>query len=259
MTGNDRDYYTENPDKAPPYLIGEWDQEVEQDIEFGWSDYHIKTAIPKKGSTRDFATHYYSKPPPSEQWNLTRVAQKGRAFLIGSVEVGQLDAFCSVPQLPKEMDSTESAKRVLNKKKGEKEWQRRVDRDRVGGIKRFIRGSEDNLIANSVILYVLGENDLVTGAKVKNNVTGEESTIPCTGFFVAIGHDPNTKIFKDYLNLDEAGYIEYEQPGTAKTNVAGVFVSGDAADKTYRQAVTAAGTGCMAALEAERYLAAKHG
>jgi len=115
------------------------------------------------------------------------------------------------------------------------------------------------ILFNTSTVEVLGENDLVTGAKVKNSVTGEELTIPCTGFFVAIGHDPNTKIFKDYLNLDEAGYIEYEQPGTAKTNVAGVFVSGDAADKTYRQAITAAGTGCMAALEAERYLAAKHG
>ena len=117
--------------------------------------------------------------------------------------------------------------------------------------------------ANIEILYntetaeVLGENDLVTGVKAKNNKTGEEQTIPCTGFFVAIGHTPNTEIFKDYLNLDEAGYIEYAEPGTAKTNVPGVFVSGDAADKTYRQAITAAGTGCMAALEAERYIAAK--
>jgi len=165
MTGNDRDYYTEKPDKEPPYLVGEWDQEVEQDIEFGWSDCHIKTEIPKKGSTRDFATHYYSEPPPPAQWNLIRVVQKGRAFLIGSVEVGQLDAFCSVPQLPKEMDSTEAAKRVLNKKKGARQWQRRVDRDRVGGIKRFIRGSEDNLIANSVILYVPDEDDSVTFEK----------------------------------------------------------------------------------------------
>jgi thioredoxin reductase (NADPH) len=116
---------------------------------------------------------------------------------------------------------------------------------------------------NIEILYntetdeVLGENDLVTGVRIKNNQSGETKEIPCTGFFVAIGHTPNTEIFKDYLNLDEAGYIKYEEPGTAKTNVAGVFVSGDAADKTYRQAITAAGTGCMAALEAERYLAAK--
>jgi len=116
---------------------------------------------------------------------------------------------------------------------------------------------------NIEILYntetdeVLGENDLVTGVRVKNNKTGETKEIPCTGFFVAIGHTPNTEIFKDYIDLDEAGYIKYAVPGTPKTNVEGVFVSGDAADKTYRQAITAAGTGCMAALEAERYLAAK--
>ncbi|MFN4952128.1 MAG: NAD(P)/FAD-dependent oxidoreductase, partial [Flavobacteriales bacterium] len=82
--------------------------------------------------------------------------------------------------------------------------------------------------------------------------------IPCTGFFVAIGHKPNTDIFKDFIHLDETGYIKYEQLGTSKTNVSGVFVAGDAADKTYRQAITAAGTGCMAALDAERYLASQH-
>lgn len=113
------------------------------------------------------------------------------------------------------------------------------------------------ILFNTETEEVLGENDLVTGARVKNNKTGETKEIPCTGFFVAIGHTPNTAIFKDYIDLDEAGYIKYAQPGTAKTNVEGVFVSGDAADKTYRQAITAAGTGCMAALEAERYLAAK--
>jgi thioredoxin reductase (NADPH) len=113
------------------------------------------------------------------------------------------------------------------------------------------------ILFNTNTVEVLGENDLVTGAKVKNSVTGEEKVIPATGFFVAIGHTPNTQIFKDYINLDAAGYIEYAEPGTPKTNVPGVFVSGDAADKTYRQAITAAGTGCQAALEAERYLAAK--
>ena len=113
------------------------------------------------------------------------------------------------------------------------------------------------ILFNTETEEVLGENDLVTGARVKNNKTGETKEIPCTGFFVAIGHTPNTAIFKDYIDLDEAGYIKYAVPGTPKTNVAGVFVSGDAADKTYRQAITAAGTGCMAALEAERYLAAK--
>jgi thioredoxin reductase (NADPH) len=106
---------------------------------------------------------------------------------------------------------------------------------------------------------VLGDGQGVTGVRVVNNKTKDTKEIPCTGFFVAIGHKPNTDIFKDYLNMDDVGYLEYEQPGTSKTNVEGVFVAGDAADKTYRQAVTAAGTGCMAALDAERYLAAKEG
>lgn len=114
------------------------------------------------------------------------------------------------------------------------------------------------ILFNTETLEVLGDGEVVTGAKVVNSVTKEEKSIPCTGFFVAIGHKPNTDVFKDYIHLDETGYIKYEQPGTSKTNVAGVFVAGDAADKTYRQAITAAGTGCMAALDAERYLAAKH-
>jgi thioredoxin reductase (NADPH) len=113
------------------------------------------------------------------------------------------------------------------------------------------------ILFNTNTVEVLGDGQGVTGTLVKNNVTGEEKTIPCTGFFVAIGHKPNTDIFEEYINLDSTGYIEYAQPGTSKTNVLGVFVAGDAADKTYRQAVTAAGTGCMAALDAERYLASK--
>jgi thioredoxin reductase (NADPH) len=113
------------------------------------------------------------------------------------------------------------------------------------------------ILFSTETLEVLGDDKGVTGALVKNNNTGEEKTIPCTGFFVAIGHQPNTDIFKDYIDLDETGYIKYAQPGTSKTNVPGVFVAGDAADKTYRQAITAAGTGCMAALDAERYLAAQ--
>jgi thioredoxin reductase (NADPH) len=112
------------------------------------------------------------------------------------------------------------------------------------------------IIYNTDTVEVLGD-DVVTGVKAKNNKTGEEITIPATGFFVAIGHKPNTDIFADYINLDDTGYIKYEKPGTSYTNVPGVFVAGDAADKTYRQAVTAAGTGCMAALDAERYLSAK--
>mgnify|MGYP006105537863 CR=1 FL=1 len=113
------------------------------------------------------------------------------------------------------------------------------------------------ILYNTETLEVLGDGQVVTGTRVKNNKTGAEHDIACTGFFVAIGHVPNTQIFKDFINLDETGYIKYEEPGTARTNVPGVFVAGDAADHTYRQAVTAAGTGCMAALEAERYLSAK--
>ena len=114
------------------------------------------------------------------------------------------------------------------------------------------------ILFNTQTKEVLGDGDVVTGVLAVNNKTKEEINIPCTGFFVAIGHKPNTDIFKDYIDLDETGYIKYAQPGTSKTNVPGVFVSGDAADKNYRQAITAAGTGCMAALDAERYLAAKH-
>jgi thioredoxin reductase (NADPH) len=115
------------------------------------------------------------------------------------------------------------------------------------------------ILFNTETEEVLGDENGVTGVKVINNKTKEVSEIPCTGFFLAIGHKPNTDIFKDYLNTDDVGYIKYEQAGTSKTNVAGVFVAGDAADKTYRQAVTAAGTGCMAALDAERYLSAIEG
>jgi len=114
------------------------------------------------------------------------------------------------------------------------------------------------ILFNTETEEVLGDGQLVMGVRVKNSATGEVKEIPCTGFFVAIGHKPNTDIFVDYLHLDETGYIKYEQPGTSKTNVTGVFVAGDAADKTYRQAITAAGTGCMAALDAERFLASKH-
>ncbi len=113
------------------------------------------------------------------------------------------------------------------------------------------------ILYNTNTVEVLGDEHGVTGARVKNSVTGEVKDIPATGFFVAIGHKPNTDIFKPYINLDETGYVKYEKPGTSLTNVPGVFVCGDAADKTYRQAITAAGTGCMAALDAERYLASK--
>ena len=120
-----------------------------------------------------------------------------------------------------------------------------------------VRNTENiEILFNMNTDEVLGDGQVVTGVRAKNNVTEEVVEIPATGFFVAIGHKPNTNIFKDYLDLDETGYI-INVLGTAKTNIEGVFVSGDAADHVYRQAVTAAGTGCMAALDAERYLAAK--
>ena len=108
------------------------------------------------------------------------------------------------------------------------------------------------ILFNTNTVEVVG-GQTVEGVKVKNNVSGEEKVIPVTGFFVAIGHKPNTDIFKDWLDMDDVGYLEV-QPGTSKTNIPGIFAAGDAADKVYRQAVTAAGTGCMAALDAERYL-----
>src|SRR6202042_2267545 len=92
--------------------------------------------------------------------------------------------------------------------------------------------------------------------KILNNKTWEEKELPVNGLFVAIGHKPNTDIFKGWLDTDEIGYLK-TVPGSAKTNVEGVFAAGDVHDRHYRQAVTAAGSGCMAALDAERYLAAK--
>ena len=112
------------------------------------------------------------------------------------------------------------------------------------------------ILHNTELDEVLGDGNVVTGVRVVNNQTQEKHEIPCTGAFIAIGHTPNTQVFNDWLKMDETGYIVNE-PGTSKTNIEGVFVSGDAADHVYRQAVTAAGTGCMAALDAERYLAAK--
>lgn len=108
------------------------------------------------------------------------------------------------------------------------------------------------VLFNHETLEILGAKN-TEGVKVKDTANNKEYVIPATGFFVAIGHTPNTDIFKEWLDMDEVGYLVVK-PGTTKTNVAGVFASGDAADKHYRQAVTAAGTGCMAALDAERYL-----
>lgn len=106
---------------------------------------------------------------------------------------------------------------------------------------------------NSQTEEILGDDNGVTGVMIKNRITNIETVLPITGFFVAIGHEPNTAIFKGYLDMDEAGYLITEK-GSSRTNIEGIFASGDAQDHIYRQAVTAAGTGCMAALDAERWL-----
>jgi thioredoxin reductase (NADPH) len=120
---------------------------------------------------------------------------------------------------------------------------------------RVLKTPNIKIYFNSETLEILGDTK-VDGMKIKNNKTGEESIVPVQGFFVAIGHQPNSDIFKPWLTMDEAGYL-LTTPGTAKTNVEGVFAGGDVQDKIYRQAVTAAGSGCMAALDAERYLSHK--
>ncbi|WP_281614541.1 thioredoxin-disulfide reductase [Flammeovirga sp. SubArs3] len=117
---------------------------------------------------------------------------------------------------------------------------------------RVIKKENIEIHWNSETLEVLG-GDAVEGVEVINNKTNEESVIDVTGFFVAIGHKPNTDIFKGQLDMDDAGYL-VTKPDSTKTNIKGVFAAGDVQDTVYRQAVTAAGTGCMAALEAERYL-----
>ena len=120
---------------------------------------------------------------------------------------------------------------------------------------RVMNTANIEVLYNSETKEILGDKG-VSGALVHNNKTGEDRTLEVTGFFVAIGHEPNTKIFKNWLDLDETGYIK-TIPGSTRTNIEGVFAAGDAQDHIYRQAVTAAGSGCMAAIDAERYLAAK--
>lgn len=137
----------------------------------------------------------------------------------------------------------------------------------------IVRKGEDGMKASKVMqervkaaanitIYWHSETDEILGDKkveavrIKNNGTGEKKEVPVSAFFVAIGHQPNSDIFKGWLDMDDAGYIK-TIPGTSKTNIEGVFASGDVQDKVYRQAVTAAGSGCMAALDVERYLSAK--
>ena len=121
---------------------------------------------------------------------------------------------------------------------------------------RVLNTHNIEILYNTDTKEIVGDGLNVTGVKVQNNKTNEEKTLDITGFFVAIGHHPNTDIFKGWIDMDETGYIK-TKPGTTHTNIEGVFCCGDAQDHVYRQAVTAAGTGCMAAIDAERYLAAK--
>ncbi|MEN2282185.1 thioredoxin-disulfide reductase [Algoriphagus sp. SE2] len=119
--------------------------------------------------------------------------------------------------------------------------------------KRVINNPKIEILWNTETDEILGDEE-VNGVRILNNKTGEKSDLAISGFFVAIGHEPNTEIFKEFIHMDNSGYIK-TIPGTSKTNIEGVFACGDAQDNVYRQAVTAAGTGCMAALDAERYLA----
>jgi thioredoxin reductase (NADPH) len=121
--------------------------------------------------------------------------------------------------------------------------------------KRVMNNPKIEILWNTETDEILGENE-VEGIRVYNNKTKEKKELKISGFFVAIGHEPNTGIFKGIIDMDDNGYIK-TIPGSTKTNIEGVFACGDAQDHVYRQAVTAAGTGCMAALDAERYMAAK--
>lgn len=120
---------------------------------------------------------------------------------------------------------------------------------------RVINNPKIEILWNTETEEILGKEE-VEAVRLVNNKTGEKREIPISGFFVAIGHQPNTEIFKDFIHMDPSGYIK-TIPGSTKTNVEGVFACGDAQDHVYRQAVTAAGTGCMAALDAERFLASQ--
>jgi thioredoxin reductase (NADPH) len=120
---------------------------------------------------------------------------------------------------------------------------------------RVLKTPNIKIYWNSATDEILGEQK-VNGVRIHNTSSNEKVEVPISGFFVAIGHKPNSDLFKEFINLDDAGYI-ITLPGTTKTNIEGIFAAGDVQDKIYRQAVTSAGSGCMAALDAERYLSAK--
>lgn len=134
-----------------------------------------------------------------------------------------------------------------------------IRRDEMRASKAMVHRVENTpnieRIFNSETVEILGDKT-VNGALLKNTKTGEERKLDVTGFFIAIGHKPNTEIFEGKLDMDTNGYLKVI-PGSTRTNIEGVFAAGDVADHVYRQAITAAGTGCMAAIDAERYLAAK--
>jgi len=125
-------------------------------------------------------------------------------------------------------------------------------------VDRATANEKIEFVFDSVVEEALGDEGRLTGVRIRNVKTGEVTDLSADGLFVAIGHDPNTALFRDILEMDEAGYLLTEGKGTA-TNVSGVFAAGDVVDHTYRQAVTAAGSGCQAALDAERFLAALEG
>ena len=136
----------------------------------------------------------------------------------------------------------------------------RRDEFRASAIMVDYARSKDNVefVWNSVVDEVLGEDGKMTGVRLRDTVTGEERELAAGGLFVAIGHDPTTDLFKDVLDMDSEGYL-LTRGGSTETNIEGVFAAGDVVDHVYRQAVTAAGMGCMAALDAERWLSHAHG
>src|SRR5688572_11111283 len=121
---------------------------------------------------------------------------------------------------------------------------------------RAMKNDKIEFLWNHTVVQLQGEAKL-EGAVVEHVLTGERTTLPVTGLFVAVGHRPNTDLFKVILDMDDAGYLQ-TAPGSTATNIAGVFACGDVQDHTYRQAITAAGSGCMAAIDAERWLEANH-